>query len=44
MKLREILTIALLSTLIGSAYALMQKSDAESAEREAAILHGKPDK
>ncbi|WP_267875220.1 hypothetical protein [Duganella lactea] len=44
MKLRDWLTIALLCLLIGSAYAFMQRADEESAARELAVAHGKPDK
>jgi hypothetical protein len=44
MKLREILTIAALSMLVGCAYAYMQRSDEEAAERERALWTAKVDR
>lgn len=44
MKLREFLTIAALGMLVGCAYAYMQQSDEEAAERERAAWTAKVDK
>lgn len=44
MKLRELLTMALLGLLVGSTYAYMQKSDEEAAERDRAVWAGKGDR
>lgn len=44
MKLREILTIAVLCMVIGSAYAYLQHADEEAAERERAMWTAKVDR
>ncbi|WP_166454784.1 hypothetical protein [Duganella aquatilis] len=43
-KLRDALIVALLGTLIGSAYAYMRQSDEEAALRDQAVWAGKADK
>jgi hypothetical protein len=44
MKPREILVIIALGALVGCAYAYMQQSDEEAAERERAAWTAKVDK
>jgi Na+/H+-dicarboxylate symporter len=44
MKLREILTIAVLCMVIGFAYAYLQQADEEAAERERAISTARVDR
>jgi hypothetical protein len=43
-KLRDVVTIALLCLLIASAYAFVQQADEEAAQRDQVVWAGKADK
>jgi hypothetical protein len=44
MKLRDVVTIALLCLLIGGSYAFMQQADEAAALRDQAVWAGKSEK